>query len=83
MSRIKGHSEESHWAKLLLVVEFTYNNAKNTSTGHTLFELNCSYHPQVSFEEDINPRSESRSTDELANELRELIEICCQNLLHA
>ena len=35
------------------------------------------------FEEDINPRLRSRFADKLAKELRELIEICCQNLLHA
>ncbi len=37
--------EQSDWARLLLMAEFTYNNAKNASTGHTPFELNCGYHP--------------------------------------
>ena len=46
------------------------------------FELNCGFHPRVSFEEDVDPRSRSRSANELADELRELMEICCQNLLH-
>ena len=32
--------------------------------------------------ENIDPCSESCSVDELADELRELIEICCQNLFH-
>ncbi len=65
------------------MAEFTYNNTKNASTGHTLFELNCGYHPKVSFEEDVDPRSKSRSANKLAKELRELIEVCCQNLLYA
>ena len=65
------------------IAEFAYNNAKNVSTGHTPFELNCGFHPQVSFEDDINLCSRSRSADELAKELRELMEICQQNLLHA
>ncbi len=65
------------------MAEFTYNNAKNASTGHTPFKLNCGYHPRVSFEEDVDPRSRSRSANELAEELRELMEVCCQNLLHA
>ncbi len=65
------------------MAEFAYNNAKNTSTGHTLFKLNCGYHPKVSFEEDIDLRSRSRSANELAKELRELMEVCCQNLFHA
>ncbi len=65
------------------MAEFAYNNAKNASTGHPLFELNCGYHPRVSFEEDVDPRSRSRSANERAEELRELMEVCCQNLLHA
>ena len=65
------------------MAEFAYNNAKNASTGHTLFELNYGFHPQVSFENDVNPCSRSRSANELAKELRKLMEICQQNLLHA
>ncbi len=64
------------------MAEFVYNNVKNASTGHTPFELNCSYHPRVFFEEDVDPRSRSRSADELAKELRELMKVCYQNLLH-
>ncbi len=63
--------------------EFAYNNAKNTSNGHTPFELNCGYQPKVFFEEDVDFRSRSRSANKLAEELRQLIEVCCQNLLHA
>ncbi len=75
--------EQDDWARLLPMAEFAYNNAKNASTGHTPFELNCGYHPKVSFEEDVNPHSRSRSANELAEELRELMEVCCQNFLHA
>ncbi len=65
------------------MAEFAYNNAKTTSIGHTPFELNCNDHPRVSFEEDVNSHLRSRSANELAEELRELMEVCCQNLLHA
>ncbi len=65
------------------MVEFAYNNAKNTSTSHTPFELNCNYHPKVSFKEDVDPRSTFRFANELAKELGELMEVCYQNLLHA
>ncbi len=65
------------------MAEFAYNNAKNASTGHTPFELNCDYHPRVFFEEDVNPRSRSRSANKLVEELRKLIKVCCQNLLYA
>ncbi len=75
--------EQDDWARLLPMVEFVYNNAKNASTGHTSFELKCGYHPRVSFEEDVDPRLRSRLANELAKELRELMEVCCQNLFHA
>ncbi len=65
------------------MAEFAYNNAKNANTGHNPFKRNCSYHPRVSFEEDVNPRSRSRSANELVEERTELIEVCYQNLLHA
>ncbi len=75
--------EQDDWAKLLPMAEFAYNNAKIANTGHTPFKLNCGYYSRVSFEEDVDPRSRSRSANELVEELRELIEVCCQNLFHA
>ncbi len=81
--RVFVNWEQDDWAKLLPMVEFAYNNAKNASTGHTPFKLNSGYHPRVFFEEDVDPRSRSRSANKLAEELRELMEVCCQNLLHA
>ena len=65
------------------MAEFAYNNAKNSSTGHTPFELNCGYHPRVSFEEDTDPRSRSKSADELSAELRDLMTVCQENLHYA
>ncbi len=74
--------EQDDWTKLLSMAEFVYNNAKNTSTGHTPFKLNCDYHSRVFFKEDIDPYLRSCSANKLAEELRELIEVCCQNFLH-
>ena len=65
------------------MAEFAYNNAKNASTGYTLFELNCGYHSHVSYKEDIDPRSRSKSADDLASELREFMAVCRENLKHA
>ena len=65
------------------MAEFAYNNAKNASTGHTPFELNCGFHPRMSYEEDVDPRSQSKSADELSAELRELMIVCQKNLHHA
>ena len=64
------------------MAEFAYNNAKNASIGFTSFELNCGYHPRVSYEEDLNPRSKSKTAEELSSELRELMSACQQNLHH-
>ena len=75
--------EQNNWARPLPMAKFAYNNAKNASTSHTLFGLNCSYYPRVSFEEDIDPCSGSRSPNKLVEELKELIEVCCQNIFHA
>ena len=75
--------EQNDWARLLPMAEFAYNNAKNASTGHTPFELNCGYHPRMSYEEEVDLRSKSKSADELSAELRELMIVCQENLHHA
>ena len=65
------------------MAEFAYNNAKNASFGHTPFKLKYGYHPWISYKEDVNPRSKSKSADELSTELRELMIVCRENLHHA
>ena len=75
--------KQNNWVRLLPMAEFAYNNAKNASTGFTPFELNCGYHPRVSYEEDLDPRSKLRTAEELSSELRELMTVCQQNLHHA
>ena len=64
------------------MAEFAYNNTKNASISHILFEFNCGYHPRVFFKENVDFYSKSRFVNELVKELRELMEICCQNLLY-
>ena len=75
--------EQNNWARLLPMAEFTYNNAKNASTGYTPFELNCGYHPRMLYEEEVNPCSKSKSADKLSAKLRELMFVCRENLDHA
>ena len=58
------------------MAEFAYNNAKNASTGHTLFELNCGYYPRMSYKKDVNPRSQSKSANKLSAELKKLMIVC-------
>ena len=65
------------------MAEFAYNNAKNASTDHTPFELNYGYHPRMSYKGNVNPRSKSKSADNLSAELRELMIVCRKNLYYA
>ena len=65
------------------MVEFAYNIAKNASTDFTPFELNCGYHPRVFYKEDLDPRSKSKTAEELSSKLRNLMAACQQNLHHA
>ena len=74
--------EQNDWARLQPKAKFAYNNAKNASTGHTPFELNCGYHPRMSYEEDVDPRFQSKSADDLLAELRELMIVSPENLHH-
>ncbi len=37
--------KQDDWARLLPIAKFAYNKAKNASTNHMPFELNCRYHP--------------------------------------
>ena len=75
--------KQNDWARFLSIAEFVYNNAKNTSTGHMLFELNCGYHSRISYKEEVDPYSKFKSADKLSAELRNLIIACWKNLHHA
>ena len=75
--------KQNDWAKLLSITEFAYNNAKNASTGHMPFELNYGYHLRVSFEEDTNLCSRSKTAKELSSKLRDLMTVCWKNFYHA
>ena len=65
------------------MAEFAYNNSKNAGIGHTLFELNCGYHPQLSYKEKVDSRFQFKSADELLAELKELMIVCQKNFHHA
>ena len=74
--------EQNDWTRLLTMANIAYNNSKNANTGHTSSELNCGYHPQMLYKEEVDPRSQSKSTDKLLVELKELIIVCQKNLYH-
>ena len=80
--RIIVNFELNNWVRYLPRAKFAYNNAKNASTGHTPFELNCGYHSRISYKDDINSQSKSKSADKLSEELRKLMIICQGNFYH-
>ena len=74
--------EQNDWVQLFSKAEFAYNNAKNDSIGYIYFELNCGYHPWISYKEDIDPHSKSKTAEELSSKLQNLMAIYQQNLYH-
>lgn len=62
------------------MVEFAYNNTKNTSISYTPFELNCSFHLRVFYKKNVNFCSQSKTSNQLATELQNLISIYKTNL---
>ena len=65
------------------MTEFVYNNTKNTSTSHMLFELNCGYQARMLYKKKADSRFKSKSAQELSAKLRELIIVYQENLYHA
>lgn len=65
------------------MARFAYNNAKNTSSGYTSFELNYGYHLHVSYKGDIISWSRSKAVDKIAAKFRKLITVYKENLQHA
>ena len=64
------------------MIEFVYYNAENVSISHTLFELNCCYHPGVLFEQNINLCFQSKLADKLSAKLQDIMTVCQENFHH-
>ena len=47
------------------MTKFTYNNAKNTNTGHILFELNYKYYSHIFYKKNHNPYSKLKTIIEI------------------
>lgn len=60
--------QQNDWAPLLLMLEFVYNDTKNVNNIYTLFELNYGFYSRVSYNEDVDPYSKSKTADQLATE---------------
>ena len=57
-------------------------DAPALAAGYTPFELNCGYHPRISYEKDLDPRSRSNAADKLADDLTNLMSAFRENLQH-
>ena len=64
------------------MAKFAYKNTKNMSSGHTPFELNCSYHLQMFYKKNVNLCSNSNLANKLLAKLKEIIIICQENFYH-
>lgn len=64
--------KENNWAKVLLIIQFAYNNAKNANITYTLFKLNCSYYLRNFFKKDFNSYLKSYWAKKLDNKLKTL-----------
>ena len=65
------------------MAELTYDNAKYTSMEYNSFEPNCKYNPRVSYKENVDLHSRSKTAKKLTKELRNLMAACRENLQHA
>ena len=77
--RVFVHFKQNDQARLLQMIDFVYRNNKNVSTSHILFEQNCIYYLNISFEKDSNCCSWLKTTDNFLAELRKLRGICQEN----
>ena len=57
------------------MADFAYNNAKNINTGYILFELNFGFHLRVSYKNNVDRRSKSKTADKLVTELQTVISL--------
>ena len=78
--RIYCSCQQDNWSQLLLLAEFTYNNAPNASTGITPFFANKGYHPNITIypERDLaslKARELAVNLDELHSVLKDEIAI--------
>lgn len=71
--------EKNNWARLFLIIKFTYNNIKKASIGYIYFELNCNNYSCVLYKKDIDPKLNSKSIDQLVIKLKVFMTICKKN----
>ena len=82
--RIYCDFHQDDWSQLLPLAEFTYNNAKNSSTQMSPFYANYGYHPCVSLKIRTEPSTyENPATESLAKRLETVHNELQAGLKHA
>ena len=74
--------QQTDWASLLPLAEFSYNNSKHSATTLTPFFANCGFHPRMSLLPP-SPSSTTSAADSYVQRLREAQEIMRRELLKA
>lgn len=62
------------------MIEFAYNDTKITSIRYMLFELNYGYYPYISYKQNVNPYSRSKTANKLTRKLKNPMVICRKSL---
>ena len=62
--------QQTDWASLLPMAEFSYNNSKHSATTLTLFYANYGFHPKMSLLPP-SPNSQTPAADSYVEQLRE------------
>ena len=74
--------QQTYWASLLPMAEFSYNNSKHSATTLTPFYTNYGFHPQI-FLLPPSPNSKTPAADSYVRRLREAQVTLQQELLKA
>ena len=69
--------------KLLYIVKFAYNNAKNISKKYISFEFNYKYYPSIFYKKDIDLYSQLKTINNLTNKLRNPMATYKENIKYA
>ena len=78
--RAYSRFEQDDWVQWLPMSEFAYNNSRQASTTTSPFEALLGYHPRMSYEDNRDPQSKSRTADENAAALQDLMKELKMNL---
>ena len=75
--------EQDDWVRWLPMAEFVYNDSRKASTMMSPFEALLGYHPQMSYKDNRDLRSKSRTADKNAIALHDLMKELKVNLVES